>query len=753
MPFCRCNFSTSLFITLTLFCLSKTAFSANSHGNNSTSGTPLQSQTAERPKIGLILSGGGARGFAHIGVLKILEENNVPIDYIVGTSMGSIVGGLYAMGLTPEEIQQGVSGIAWDKVFDDFAYREYKTFRRKQDDFDFFSIHRIGINENGLQLSPGLIEGQQIELALDRLAYPGFHINDYDKLRIPFRAIATNIENGEPFIIKEGNLARAMRASMSIPGALPPILIDDTLLVDGGIANNIPIDIARDMGADIIIAVDVSAPLSSKKEIKSSIDVTAQLTTILTRRIANQQLRTLTDSDVLITPGEAQISSSDFEKYHELIKAGEKSATKKLKNIRRLSLPYTVYSEHIASLPVVANKSPIINFIEIKNKTRLKDEVMQARIRQKIGEQLNIPQLEQDLSYIYGLDFSSSVVYSLEKHNGQTGLIVYVHDRKWAHSYLQFGLSIQSESDIGAFTNFDAAYTQHNLNSLAGEFRVTAGLGSEPEFSAELYQPLNINLDLFVSAKAGIETIIFPNVNQSDIDSIERFHRSYLDISTGRTFKQTTKISFGFHFNDGSTTTISGSSLFSNGDFREGFFYASLFHDSLDNLSFPNTGFFGGLSFKSSQESLGADSNYEQLQLILSGAGTYKRYSVFSRAIFETTLDENAPFNALYRRGGFLELSGTLKRETAGQHFGLVEAAFYRRLGDNSYLPIYAGFSMEAGNAWSRYKDIDAEEIILAGSLFIGTDTFMGPLYIAFGFTDEGEQALYFNLGQTFLIR
>ncbi len=732
---------------LLLLCFCQVALGASAQDPLSTTPT-----TIERPKIGLVLSGGGARGFAHIGVLKVLEENNIPIDYIVGTSMGSIIGGLYAIGLTPEEIEHGVKGIAWDKVFNDFAYREYKTFRRKKDDFDFFNIHRIGIASDGLQLSPGLIEGQQIELALDRLAYPGFHINHYDDLRIPFRAVATNIENGEPFVIASGNIARAMRASMSIPGALPAITIDDTLLVDGGIANNIPINIARKMGADIVIVVDVSAPLSDKEDIKSSIDVTGQLTTILTRRIADSQLKTLKDKDVLIVPGAKDISSSDFDKYPELIIAGETATIEQLDAIKNLSLSQEAYSDYAASLPVVANKNPIIDFIEIKNDTRLKDEVMRVRIHQKIGEPLDIALLEEDLSYIYGLDHSSAVVYSIEQRDSKTGLIVYVRDREWAHSYLQFGLSIKSESNIGSLTNFDVAYTKNNLNSLAGELRATMGLGSEPELSAQIYQPLNVELDIFVSASAGLKTTMFPNVVNNDIDSILRFHRKYIDLSAGKIFKQTTELSLGLLRADGRTSTISGvDPLFGINEFEEAYIYARLFHDSLDNLSFPNTGIFGGASYSSSEKDLGADTDYEQVRLQLSGAGTYQRYTVFSRAILETTIDENAPYNALFRRGGWLELSGTLERERAGQHFGLIEAAFYRRLGNITFLPIYTGFSLEAGNVWNRRDDINSDNTTLAGSLFIGADTFLGPLYIALGANDGGETALYFNLGQTFL--
>ena len=736
-----------LSLLLMLSCFYKVAISADLKNNTQTT-----SSTTERPKIGLVLSGGGARGFAHIGVLKVLEENNIPIDYIVGTSMGSIVGGLYAIGLSPEEIERGVDGISWNKVFNDFAYREYRVFRRKKDDFDFFNIHRVGLNSKGFRLSPGLIEGQQIELALDRLAYPGFHISDYDNLRIPFRAVATNIENGDPFIIKNGNIARAMRASMSIPGVLPPITIDNTLLVDGGIANNIPINIIRDMGADIVIAVDVSAPLAEKKDIKSTVDVTAQLTTILTRRIADIQLKTLKTNDVLIVPGELEISSSDFDKYPELIKAGETAATEQLDALKKLSMSYDAYSDFVASLPVVANRDPVIYFIEIKNETGLNDDIMKVRIRQKIGEPLDIHQLEEDLSYIYGLDHSSAVVYSLEQRDGKTGLIVYVRDREWAHSYVQFGLSIKSESNMGSFTNFDVAYTKNNLNSMAGEFRATLGLGSEPELSAEIYQPLNVALDLFVSAKTGLHTTIFPNVVNNDIDSIQRFHRKYIDLSAGKIFKQTTELSLGLFRADGRTTTISGvDQNFGLNEFEEAYIYTRVFHDSLDNLSFPNSGIFGGAAYRSSQKDLGADKDYEQVQLQLSGAGTYKRYTVFSRAILETTIDENAPYNALFRRGGWLELSGTLERERFGQHFGLIEAAFYRRLGNITFLPIYTGFSLEAGNVWNRYDDINADNTTTAGSIFIGADTFLGPLYLAFGANDDGETALYFNLGQTFL--
>jgi NTE family protein len=224
-----------------------------------------------------------------------------------------------------------------------------------------------------------------------------------------------------------------------------------------------------------------------------------------------------------------------------------------------------------------------------------------------------------------------------------------------------------------------------------------------------------------------------------------------VSLSAGKIFKQTTELRFGITHNDGRTVNIGGIDSSINDDFTEGFLYTRLFHDSLDNLSFPNTGLFNSITFKSSKESLDSDSNYDQLQMLISGAETYNRYTVYARAMLETTIDENAPYNALFRHGGFLELSGTLDRELAGQHFGLIEAAFYRRLGNITFLPMYTGFSLESGNVWDHYDDINSDNTKVAGSLFIGADTFIGPLYLAIGLTDNGENALYFNLGQTFL--
>jgi NTE family protein len=594
-----------------------------------------------------------------------------------------------------------------------------------------------------------LIEGQQIELALDRLAYPGFHITDFDKLPIPYRAIATDIETGDAVILDSGNLAKAMRASMSIPAALPPVKHDGKLLVDGGIGNNIPIDVAREMGADIFIVVDVSAPLAGMEDLQSSIDITAQLTTILTRRVADQQLQSLTDTDVMVVPGREDLGSSSFLEYAELIQAGLDAAEQNAAKLETLSISEAEYQAYRESLPDVARRQPVIDFIQVRNHTRLDDEILQLIISQKTGEQLDVMQLERDLQIIYGLDLSSSVVYSLEEVEGKTGLIVYVRDRSWAPSHLQLGLTVRSEFDVGSTVNIDLIYTHPAINSLGGEFRTSAAAGSEPRLILSLYQPLDKRFKYFITGHGGFVSYIFPEASsENEVEQLFRFNRSFVDLEAGRIFNQSTELTIGLHRADGDTETLIGQTPTGDTRFDEGGYRVSLLHDSLNSVDFPRSGYHGRLRWRANRESLGADLDYDQVVMSLSGAGTWGRHTVYARTMLETTVDENAPGNALFRRGGLFELSGYLNRQLAGQHFGLLEGVYYRRLGNIALLQLYAGFSLETGNMWNNRDDIAADNLVYAGSAFLGADTIFGPLYLAYGINDSNTSSIYLYLGR-----
>jgi NTE family protein len=273
-----------------------------------------KTEQAPRPRIGLVLGGGGARGSAHVGVLKVLEELRIPIDYIAGNSMGAIVGGLYASGLTPDEIGHELKTIDWDDTFNDDPPRPDRSFRRKRDDDLYVVKPKLGYSDGEVKFPLAVIQGQKFDLQLSRLTLHVANVHDFNKMPIPFHAVAADIETGKEVVLQSGNLARSIRASMAVPGAFDPVEIEGRLLVDGLVVNNVPLNVARGMGADILIVVDVGSGLLKRNEIKGVVDVVGQLTNILSDRNVEQQLSTLKPTDILIRPNLGKLGSGDFNK-------------------------------------------------------------------------------------------------------------------------------------------------------------------------------------------------------------------------------------------------------------------------------------------------------------------------------------------------------------------------------------------------------------------------------------------------------
>src|SRR5512145_453114 len=279
-----------------------------------------------QPRVGLVLSGGGARGMAHVGVIRVLEEMKIPVHCIAGTSMGAIVGGLYAAGMSPDEMEKMVTSMEWNEAFRDKPPPSELSFRRKKDAADYLINFDLGFKDGGFSIPMGLLQGQNLNLMLKTMLFHTEGIDDFNKLNIPFRAMATDIETGDAVILDKGDLVKAIRASMSIPALFAPVEINGKLLVDGGIANNLPVDIARQMGADVLIVVDISTSLSRRKQLTSSVEITSQLTSILVQRNTADQIRTLYQTDILIRPDMGDIGSGDFFRAAEAVAAGRKKA-------------------------------------------------------------------------------------------------------------------------------------------------------------------------------------------------------------------------------------------------------------------------------------------------------------------------------------------------------------------------------------------------------------------------------------------
>ena len=705
---------------------------------------------AERPRIGLVLGGGGARGAAHVGVLKVLQELRIPVDYIAGTSMGSIVGGLYASGMDADEIEREIRAMDWNDLFLDDPARPDRTFRRKRDDDLYAFKAKIGVGEGQIKIPLAYIRGQKFDLMLNRLTLPVVSIDDFDRLPVPYRAVATDLETGKEVVLGKGNLARSIRASLAVPAAFDPVEIDGRLLVDGGLANNVPVSVARNMGADVFIVVDVGSGLYKRDEIRSMLDVTGQLANFLFTLNTEQQLATLGPRDVLILPQLGDLSGGDFEAAADAIPLGESAAREASDALRRYSVSEEAYARYEASRHRGRSGVPEIDFVRIENRSRLDDAVIRDRISAPIGEPLDVDTLERDISSVYGLDNFESVRYDVQTEDGATGLVLQAMEKYWGPGYLQFGLESSNNFQGDSALNLGAIFTRRAINPLNGEWRVGLQLGLEPGLFMEIHQPLDPLTRYFVSARAGYQNEIVNVFDDAGRKLSEvRLSGPRLELGAGREFGTWGEGRVGYRWGGGSGEIITGTPA-PDFDAAQGEVFMRLTIDTFDSLYFPRSGDLGGLEWRVARDGLGADVDYDQVLLGYAHAHSWGLNTVIGRLTGGTTLDDDAPVEGLFPLGGFLRLSGLNEDELSGQHFGLATVIYMRRLLDVQLLEAFAGASLELGNVWQNSGDASLENTIFSGSVFLGFDTPIGPLYLGYGLAETGDRSAYIYLGPRF---
>lgn len=716
---------------------------------------PANAVERGRPRVGLALGGGGARGIAHIGVLKLLEEMRVPIDCIAGTSMGSIIGGLYASGMSVDQMSDTLQEIDWPRVFSDGPPRADLPFRIKQEQRVLLNA-RVGLKQGKVRLPMGLLEGQNLLLLLEELSLPAASVHNFDELRIPYRAVATDLATGSPVVLGSGELAKAMRASMSIPSALVPVKIDGKLLADGGVANNVPVDVTRQLcRPDIIIAVNVGAPLIATEQLNSVLAITEQLTNILTVRNTTQQLSTLSRSDVLIVPELNDLTSIDFNRAADAIAIGYAAAQAKRRELSRLSASPDEYQAYLTALPPIPQaERPIIDFIRIKHDTRLSDQVIASQLRIKPGDRLDPQQLNRDLNAIYGMSEFQRVNYTLVRENGKTGLVVEAQQQDIGSDTLKFGMFLAANLKGDSEFSIGGAYTMSALNSLGAQWRNFVQLGGNIALTSDFYQPLNEDQTYYLNPYFKYEQYNLDLSNEDfAISTGFRVYRSEIGIEVGRNLEHWGRLAFGLFYGAGRNDFRLGQASAHEGAFNTGGYSIRWTADTLDNLSFPTSGNTFTLTFRDAMTALGADRDIRTLDLHWLHAYTWGPYSIIPRARLAGKLSGEAGIQDLFLQGGFLNLSGYQSGQLSGQYAALGELIAMYRLNDASAaftLPIFAGGSLELGGVWNDYRDVTLDSLIPAGSLFLGVDTWLGPFYLGAGYAEGGNASLYMQLGKLF---
>jgi NTE family protein len=704
-----------------------------------------------RPKIGLALSGGGARGAAHIGVLKVLEELRVPVDCVTGTSMGSVVGGSFAAGTTPAEMEEIVSHTDWSEVFTDRPPRAEISPRLKQDDYKGLFAPEFGVRGGTLVVQKGIVSGVNIESFLRYLTQQSGRVADFRKLPVPFRAVATDIETGEAVVLDRGSLSRAMRASMAIPGAVTPVEIDGRLLVDGGIANNLPIDVARKICGEVIIAVNISTPPLEREQITSALSIVGQLINFLGKERVDKQLAGLSKRDVLIEPELGNISAGSFERMPEAIKIGETAARAHADELRRYSLSKAEY-EALRKRQVVPRTASLgrIDEIRFEGIERTNSAVLAQLMETKPGDDITEASLTRDLRRIYGRGDFESVDYRIDEGPATRALVIRVREKETGPNYIRFGLTLVTEGKGDSYFNVLASYRSTWVNRFGAEWKVETQVGQNSYAFTEFYQPLTRYGDFFVApyAQAGQSYRGVYNGSDRVAEYTVRENRAGLD--AGANLGQWGELRLGPVWRTVRADVSTGSAALPEVDTNASGARAKLVGDTLDHVWFPRNGNRFTVNGFRASTAMGADTAYSRGELSFVQAFSYGEHTFHAGVYGGSNFGSNLPAYDSFVLGGPFRLSAYAINQFSGQ-----QAAFgtLRYLNQVKRLPsplgsgVYAGATLEVGRVNKLDDARDTTGNLESASLFIGADTFLGPAWIGAGFAPGGTRSLFLLVG------
>ncbi|MCA1798921.1 MAG: patatin-like phospholipase family protein [Xanthomonadaceae bacterium] len=708
----------------------------------------------ERPRIGLVLSGGGARGAAHAGILKLLEENRVPVDFVAGTSFGALVGGFYAAGMSPNEIIDWIEELDWQVAAGDRPPRRALSFRRKQDDYTYALRVQVGYRDGRVVLPRGLIGAQELGFRLRMQTLHTARWPAFDDMPIPFRAVATDIERGESVVLDHGALADALLASMAVPGVIAPVEIDGRILVDGGLTENIPVRVAREMGADIVIVVDTSTQLAGRHELEDVIGVSAQVITLLGQESIRSARESLGTDDVLVVPDLSGIGSGDFNRMGEAIERGLAAGPVVTPRLQALSLDPEAWQAWVARHRGAPRDAPQIDYIEVDNQTALPDALILARVSHGTGVALSPRHLRRDVSALYSLGEFDRVDFHLVERDGSTGLRISVSPRDLGPLYVRFGLNIQDDLGGDSAYNLQLLTARTQLNRLNGEWRNEFQIGETRRIGTEFFQPLTVEGDWFVQPSAAWSASRFDLFDDGLRVGRYEVRRRAASLNIGWQWRNIGQISAGaFREGVGARPRIGAAGLPRIDDRVAGWQWRVI-ADQLDDWSFPADAWYAELDGRHGRDMLGGTREYGRVGFTVAFAWELSDrdrllWSVRGGARVNGVL----PLYEQFTLGGFLSLSGLRQQELRGDYMFMTRVVMYRRLFS---LPaglgegFYAGLSHERGNTWIDRSDVGPGDLRWGSAVFIGADLVFGALYLGAGRADNGDMSGYLFLQRSF---
>nr|WP_315482093.1 patatin-like phospholipase family protein [uncultured Undibacterium sp.] len=703
----------------------------------------------ERPKVALVLSGGGARGFAHIGVLRVLKEMRIPIDFVVGTSMGAVVGGAYAAGRSVEDIEDIVRNTSWDTVLADRPARDALDFRRREEDVNLPSRIEFAVTKSGITFPPSAAGNSALEQALTRLLPNGMKSEHINHLPIPFRSVASDLVTGEMVELTDTPLFITLRASLAVPGMFAPVHINKRLVVDGGLVRNLPIDMAKKMGADIVIAVNVGTPLAQEKELGSAISVAQQMLQILTEQNVQRSLKELRPKDILIAPNLNGIDFLDFDEHHNAMLAGDiatRQLETRLQHLQSTPEDYRRYEQLRTAEGSTPDRALKIASIEIQGTQNINPDILLKQSGLQLNEVTSEEKIRQVTGKLYGRGDLDHVEVEIDDRGEERDVVIKTHEAVWSKNRLRLGLELSSDFNDTHKFSLGAMHIAASQNRWGGEARIIAKIGSDRILGAQFFQPLGV----------GSEWFIAPSL-QSNASSTDLF-------SEGRKL-----IRYGYKAN--SIILPFGRQIGNWGDIQIGvrrervevkkllpeepgpdvrIFQTTEFLryrvDTIDSLAYPTRGNYLTMEW---DRALDQDGNKKAiLNSSVLGMSAFKRGEWAGHIYGEWSRSQGdiAPLSL----GGFLRLSGTPAESLSNKTVALGRVVIAHRIGSMPAAlggAVRLGFSAELGGGFKENEAVKFSKIKRAVSSFVAFDTRFGPLYFGAGATQGIGSSFYLFLG------
>ena len=717
--------------------------------------TAVQAAPAEaRPRIGLALSGGGARGFSHVGVLRALEALRIPVDCIAGTSAGSAVGAAYALGMSPDEIERALASGGWGgDIFNDQPARPDLPYRTKERLGGAPIGVTLGWGPNGIQSSVGIFAGQKVELFLHRMLGVHEDLQSFDRMPIPFRALATDLVTGQSVVQGQGSLVHAVRASMAVPGAFAPVKVGERLLVDGGLTQNLPVQTVQQMCADRVIAVNIGSPLLKAEELGGVFSVALQMVSILMERNVTDSLAAMRSQDVLVVPDLGAVSAVDFERGIDGIPAGERATLAAQAQLAALALPPDQYAQWQAQRKAKRLAPPTVHSVQVAPTRFVPRDffVFAAGSRARVLEEAVAERLERRILQWSGSGNFTNIAYSVRPDGEGYTLWVDPQEKPWGPDYLQVGFAGSADSRSNADFAVKAALRRTWLNASGGEWQVMGSFGQSQQFETRWIQPLWSGSSWYLEPRWSLSKQ--PKQVFIGNRSVGEFSISRAELELGAGLQDALgELHVGLVKAKVKTSPQIGLSGVPPIESRLNGLRLRAVYDQLDELDFPRSGSAARLeSFWAKDDTHDDAAIYKRADLEGIAARSWGAHTLKARVHVASVSASGNNVLDVISVGGFQNLSGFQTGQFLVKGLGLGSLTYYQRLVG---LPqpfgsgLYAGASLEYARMRSPLG-VQSARIDRAGlGLFLGASTALGPAYVGLGWGQGGHKTLYLFLGR-----